>query len=1421
VKKRGVFKLKKKNQWQPLTERSKDSGDYIVYRGYCIQSECFTLDQAKILLGEIGPSQSIEKSLTREGTNDHEAGAYNGGIKKEPKTIARLWKGWKKEGNGSSSGSNNPSPLVFSNQFAGFSAGSRNNSYDVGRRSTKGKDETIIDQSCKLSSEIRRDDDDVSVGSAMTSGSKVRASLKQLLEDDVGTVLDLSLTRLHHVHISELVQALQVASSLETLILENCRLNDNEIEILANGLASDESKATMLARLSFRSNRIGNRGAVSLRPFFTATSSLEEIDLSKNQIGSRGANYTFHAFRDNPRVKIKMINLSQNEIWDVDGDGGFFSTNNTLQLLNLEGNYIHDEGIELMANGLYKNGGDTQLEELNLGWNGIGDEGCIQIGQMLETNSSLVKIGLGENDITSVGAKALLVALRSNDTLREIRGLSHNQIDRSFITNSIKLLLSSRIDAFVSEEDAQFRLEEMMESSLNGTDAPGQSDWIHLPTPEEISESSLDWADKLYAPGEDAKPPIAEISAPGVLLGETTALENSTTKLEIPNSASIGEDVPDTDDHRNNRNDSSSSLKFQMDRLSVIQAAPLTSLDPISNLHHPVPLRDYDHEKHVIEQAVEGASKLNATIELDVVTGTVENFMSFFHGGTGRVLHFSGFGHQKQSFALENNSGMLDDCINFESLKELVQSAKLPIQLVVVNSFYSGRIGKAFVDAGVPHVICCHHTEIFRDKACYSFLKNLYRGLALNKTIKEAFHDSQEAVRVEEITKHIERYVLLPRRPEADSYHDVPIFYTSPVPPTGMVLAVGKDTFDTDKTLLPEISKHFIGRELDMYHILEALRMDNLVQVGGTKGMGKSATMAAVCQYINHRKPCFCFDSVLWLPPGKGIVPSPDTLFGDLSFLFAEMTKPNHDILTNEFAMEIKERIMLELEEQSTLLAIDSHQFAGETLTNLEFFIEELLRSNINVKIILTSEYMTEDESDENVTLGPIDFKSTALLFGEISRFVTANGCPAAQSPDEFASLMVPPSVVLSRDKSNLASSRQARLMTQIGSGIPMEILRAAKSMPASVFIHLIGMANTPEIFVDSHSSLDAAMRKWSQFLEKAVTSKNFLRAMDLEYTMRELHRFKKQFPTIDELLAQEQELHRRHTACFKNRQYEEGNRLKRDIIALKKRILQEKRSATSASTRKNVTADGMNDLQEQVDSIMKLANSSFSSEIELPYQEKYEAAFILGSGYHNCALHIYSGQAYNFDPQNNDLGAVVCWTNECCDLTSDTYGQMLIEYGGANLSKDVTSLPGITKTPWGVAKCGTGNAVIVGPGSYGRLRVCCVIFAVGPMSAAGVDRIKAEDKDELHYIKVMMRSCIRSSMILAKHSQVQSIAFPTLSPEKDCTAYDHILMMQLKLLVDEANHSDLITLHIVAESEVEASKLVGMAQELGLVKMG
>jgi O-acetyl-ADP-ribose deacetylase (regulator of RNase III) len=672
---------------------------------------------------------------------------------------------------------------------------------------------------------------------------------------------------------------------------------------------------------------------------------------------------------------------------------------------------------------------------------------------------------------------------------------------------------------------------------------------------------------------------------------------------------------------------------------------------------------------------------------------------------------------------------------------------------------------------------------------------------------------AQEAVRVEEISKHVDRYVLLPQKPEDDPYHDVPILYTASVPPTG-----SKDTDEAGERpdILPMLPKYFIGREVDIYKVLEALKVDDVVRIGGPKGSGKTALAAAACRYVDQRRKALGYDEVLWLPAAHGVVPREDTLFADLCELVKRMMQGG-DMFEDQVTMEISDRIQVELEATRSLIAIDSRKFTTDTAAeNLELFLGELFnKDEVNVKVIVVSSSKKGDEEEveeDTIQLQPIDFKSTALLFGEVSRFITANGCPAAQSPDEFAALIVPPSVAKIPDQGKFSSNRRTHLMRQMGNGNPVDVIKAGKSMPASAFIQLIGMANTPEVHIDSYRTLEGALYRWSKQRDIAVRSKNYLRAADLEQVLAEIEAMRPDFPNLEDLMSKEQELQRKLNYAMSKKQYAQGNALKREILTLKKVIMREKR-ATSASQSAKEQIDR---IQGQMTNILKIAHSSFTDMDKLVEPEVSAASFSLGSAYHHCEVSIYPGSVVHFDP-GNDLGAIICWTNECCDLRLNENGKELIGYGGTMLARDIASLPGITKTRWGLGKCGTGNAVIVGPGNYDSLRVHCVILAVGPLSPDGDAKIAADDEDALHYVKIMMRSCIRSGLILAKHSQVQSIAFPTLTTEPGNDTYEQTLLMGLKILVEEAKHSDLNNLHIVAKDEIESTKLIAMAIDMGL----
>mmetsp|Transcript_9746 Transcript_9746/g.22926 ORF Transcript_9746/g.22926 Transcript_9746/m.22926 type:complete len:1441 (-) Transcript_9746:184-4506(-) len=1389
------FKLMKKNQWKSLTVESKSDGGFVVYKGYCVQPGCFTLDQARRLLGEIGPggqdADSIAETISLASTST----IKKMGVK------SRLLKKKKKGGSSSSKKKGNDF-----DGLTGFSSKSRGGKSRSSTRST-------VSASGSVSSRISRDDDDRSVGSAMTSNSKVRLSLQHLLKEHSGTLLDLSSTKLHHVHISELVNSLGIASTLNTLILENCKLNDNEIEVLGNGLARDDAVAP-IERFSLRANRLGNRGTVSLAAWFKKSKHLTELDLSKNQIGSRGATSTLHAFRDNPNCKIKMLNFAHNEIWDPD-DGSFFASNSSLQLLNLEGNFIHDEGVEAIAKGMIRNVDNTNLKHLFLGWNGIGDEGAIQLARMFASNTSLETLGLGENDITSVGARAMLACLASNATLREITGLYHNQIDRKFIIAAIKRLLQSHVEIITDETKEDQRMQAAVEASMSAMDTLAEPIGEKMPAPDEVSESSLDWAEKLYNEGGgtgDGVPPILEITTgtdPKAKQEEVEPLGKSAPPVEekVKPAATPTPKVDIASEMQGMSFKQMAPPRTKFDRIMVFQAAPLAYFNRNSSLHHAVPLHEFGHEVNILRHVAKDAGKVDAEIEVEAQPATLDNFRMFLEKGTAGVLHFSCHGHPDQ-LAFENGAGYIDG-LQPDALKKIMATSKVPIKLVVVNSFHSGRIGKAFLDAGVPHVVCCHHSEVFRDKASGGFIKNLYRGLAMNKSLKQAFHMAQEAIRVEEITKHIERYVLLPRKPEDEFYHDIPIFYTRTVPELG----IADPEYEDDSYRLPPLPRHFMGREVDMYEILEALRADDVVRLGGNRGSGKTAVATAVCRYINFRKKTFKYDNVFWMPPSEHVKPEEDTLFGDLCGLFRKILESDHNVWEDGDVIECRERINIELEGTRSLFAIDTRLFETDAAAqNLEDFLGDLLNSGNALKIILITPSDDLPPEEDTIYLKNLDFKATALLFGEVSRFITPNGCPAAQSSDEFGALMVPPSVAKLQDQTKFSSSRRTELMGHMGGGNPRAIIKAAKQMPASTFIQLIGMANTPEIHVDSAKTLQAAIKRWSGEKEKAVKAKNHLRALDLEKVLNELDAMRSQFRTLDDLIVQEAELQKKLEAAMSSRQYKEGNAIKREILAMKRLIMQEKRAVPDEN--EQAATDRLADLQVQMQKIMQLANNSFSSLDHLSVDDRVAASFNMGSKYHNCELTISPQSALEYDP-GDDMGAIICWTNECCDVTLSEGNKVLMEAGGPNLQRDISSLPGITRTPWGLGKCGTGNAVIVGPGNYDDLLFHCIILAVGPTSR-DVD-YKPEDEDALHYIKIMLRSCIRSCLILAKHSQVHSIAFPTLTTKMDGATYDTTLLMFFKILVEEARHSDLNRLHITAASENEASKLIAMGVDMGL----
>mmetsp|Transcript_11464 Transcript_11464/g.32528 ORF Transcript_11464/g.32528 Transcript_11464/m.32528 type:complete len:403 (+) Transcript_11464:61-1269(+) len=121
---------------------------------------------------------------------------------------------------------------------------------------------------------------------------------------------------------------------------------------------------------------------------------------------------------------IAAIDLSFNFI-DDNGAGSlasFLQRNKSLKYLNLAGNNIGPEGAGKLAEAIQMrdSSGEGGLQVLNLNGNAIKDEGVLSIAGALRDNKSLKVLELGSTDMEEKGLIGIAVAMWENRTLEVI-----------------------------------------------------------------------------------------------------------------------------------------------------------------------------------------------------------------------------------------------------------------------------------------------------------------------------------------------------------------------------------------------------------------------------------------------------------------------------------------------------------------------------------------------------------------------------------------------------------------------------------------------------------------------------------------------------------------------------------------------------------------------------------------------------------------------------------------------------------------------------------------------------------------------------------------------------------------------------------------------------------------------------------------
>uniref|UniRef100_A0A8C6RDV1 T-complex-associated testis expressed 1 n=1 Tax=Nannospalax galili TaxID=1026970 RepID=A0A8C6RDV1_NANGA len=142
---------------------------------------------------------------------------------------------------------------------------------------------------------------------------------------------------------------------------------------------------------------------------------LEELDLSHNLIGDRGARAAAKLMRHS---RLRVLNLANNQVRAPGAQslGHALAHNTNLVSLNLHLNCIENEGGQAIAYALQTN---KCLTTLHLGGNELSEPTATLLSQVFAINTTLISLNLSCNHIGLDGGKQLLEGMSDNKTILE------------------------------------------------------------------------------------------------------------------------------------------------------------------------------------------------------------------------------------------------------------------------------------------------------------------------------------------------------------------------------------------------------------------------------------------------------------------------------------------------------------------------------------------------------------------------------------------------------------------------------------------------------------------------------------------------------------------------------------------------------------------------------------------------------------------------------------------------------------------------------------------------------------------------------------------------------------------------------------------------------------------------------------------
>ena len=169
------------------------------------------------------------------------------------------------------------------------------------------------------------------------------------------------------------------------------------------------------AQLDLSYNNLGPEGAKAIAALCAVCASVTKILVSSNRLGAEGATILCDALRESKVTNVQELDLSDNNI-GRDGAkaiAALCSVTASVTKILVRRNKLGDQGATVLCDAL-RASKVTNVQELDLSYNGIGPEGAKAVAAMAAVVASVTKVLVSGNRLGDAGTTILCDALRES-----------------------------------------------------------------------------------------------------------------------------------------------------------------------------------------------------------------------------------------------------------------------------------------------------------------------------------------------------------------------------------------------------------------------------------------------------------------------------------------------------------------------------------------------------------------------------------------------------------------------------------------------------------------------------------------------------------------------------------------------------------------------------------------------------------------------------------------------------------------------------------------------------------------------------------------------------------------------------------------------------------------------------------------------